>query len=586
MPDTPLDPYDLFAHPDRAGGDEWVWRIEAPHMLVVESGHVVVCDPLTGIDEPLARAVEPGRYRIELAVADLAGDQHVGAARLVLRDEQPVRWEMAARKGERLDTLRAGQRVGYGVDSGTGCFADAGVEIEDAAADVLLRALEKNMRPTWSHAAWPSKRNAALVAFSAGYGDGVYASYWGLDAKGEPVCLVTDFGVTELTWPEPEDRPDVRAAYVREQMARLRVTKGFEGYAIAQEVGALGEEAREFAAELLGMLRDPARADIAGAIERALGQIAREAPEVGELAAEMWSRDDAHAPAYLSIALRARQLSPRTRHLLQRVANDRDIDDDQREAALGRLTLELDTRDAEALLDTLSNDPSPAVRSASLSHLRESEPPAVWAARVEHFVGDRSPEVRTKLAQELGARTDEVNGWVPVLAPMLADMDEAVQVAAAGALAWSDSHWRLAVEVFARTLAGEELLDDMGNSAHASVLWSLAQGRVPKDIARALVAPHRARLGDHPAIAEIFGAPDEGSRPRRARAKPKKTARASKPAKAASKKKPAKKSARVAVKKPAKAAGKKKPAKKSARVAAKKPRAKPAPARARRGSER
>jgi uncharacterized protein DUF4241 len=34
-----------------------------------------------------------------------------------------------------------------------------------------------------------------VVMFKAGLGDGAYASYWGLDAGGEPACLVTDFGV-------------------------------------------------------------------------------------------------------------------------------------------------------------------------------------------------------------------------------------------------------------------------------------------------------------------------------------------------------------------------------------------------------
>jgi hypothetical protein len=35
----------------------------------------------------------------------------------------------------------------------------------------------------------------AIAMFQSGWGDGFYASYWGLDARGEPVCLVTDFSV-------------------------------------------------------------------------------------------------------------------------------------------------------------------------------------------------------------------------------------------------------------------------------------------------------------------------------------------------------------------------------------------------------
>jgi len=33
--------------------------------------------------------------------------------------------------------------------------------------------------------------------FSSGFGDGFYASYFGLDASGEVVALVTDFAVVD-----------------------------------------------------------------------------------------------------------------------------------------------------------------------------------------------------------------------------------------------------------------------------------------------------------------------------------------------------------------------------------------------------
>jgi hypothetical protein len=32
-----------------------------------------------------------------------------------------------------------------------------------------------------------------VIVFQSGYGDGFYASYWGFDAEGQLVCLVTDF---------------------------------------------------------------------------------------------------------------------------------------------------------------------------------------------------------------------------------------------------------------------------------------------------------------------------------------------------------------------------------------------------------
>lgn len=37
-----------------------------------------------------------------------------------------------------------------------------------------------------------------LVLFFSGMGDGIYSGYWGLDAEGESVCLVTPFMNLEL----------------------------------------------------------------------------------------------------------------------------------------------------------------------------------------------------------------------------------------------------------------------------------------------------------------------------------------------------------------------------------------------------
>jgi hypothetical protein len=34
-----------------------------------------------------------------------------------------------------------------------------------------------------------------VALFSSGMGDGAYTSYWGFDAGGEPVCLLTDFDI-------------------------------------------------------------------------------------------------------------------------------------------------------------------------------------------------------------------------------------------------------------------------------------------------------------------------------------------------------------------------------------------------------
>lgn len=65
--------------------------------------------------------------------------------------------------------------------------------------ETLIVEFDKTYVHTWSwtnYALGDGQQN--LVAFSSGYGDGVYASYAGFDSDGEVSIVVTDFGVAEL----------------------------------------------------------------------------------------------------------------------------------------------------------------------------------------------------------------------------------------------------------------------------------------------------------------------------------------------------------------------------------------------------
>jgi hypothetical protein len=56
---------------------------------------------------------------------------------------------------------------------------------------------------TWCYANYSLNDDCNVVMFSSGLGDGVYGSFWGFDGTPTPVCLVTDFGITEP--PDDED---------------------------------------------------------------------------------------------------------------------------------------------------------------------------------------------------------------------------------------------------------------------------------------------------------------------------------------------------------------------------------------------
>ena len=190
--------------------------------LVVTSGRIVVCDPLAMPDTlPLADIVPPGHYPVVLSVAEsTSGDQRVAYALLRLSERPAVRWEMAIPQGRSLDSLKPGHIFGYPVDAGTGCFMDADasralvapmartVEDKDTkvatkdAGDELLALLSKTYVYTWSCANLVSDdaTGANVIAFSSGWGDGFYPSYWGFDATDQRVALVTDFGVLDESW--------------------------------------------------------------------------------------------------------------------------------------------------------------------------------------------------------------------------------------------------------------------------------------------------------------------------------------------------------------------------------------------------
>jgi Protein of unknown function (DUF4241) len=167
--------------------------------LVVTSGRIVVCDPCYGSGKrPLARTIPTGRYPVLLSFAD----GRIACAMLRIRRTKPVRWEMAVWPGQDPTDIEGDQFFGYGVDAGTGSFLDAD-------QDRYLDQLSEEEGPLFDHDArtpkdpfageWAERvfdeKGGNLIAFSSGYGDGRYPSYWGLDANDEPVCLVTDFNI-------------------------------------------------------------------------------------------------------------------------------------------------------------------------------------------------------------------------------------------------------------------------------------------------------------------------------------------------------------------------------------------------------
>src|SRR5260221_14322051 len=80
------------------------------------------------------------------------------------------------------------------MDRATARLLDERMRGEDMFFETIIAEMEKTYVHTWS---WCDMRfgEGNLIAFSSGYGDGVYATYVGRDAKDDVAAVVTDFGV-------------------------------------------------------------------------------------------------------------------------------------------------------------------------------------------------------------------------------------------------------------------------------------------------------------------------------------------------------------------------------------------------------
>ncbi|MDN3025096.1 DUF4241 domain-containing protein [Streptomyces sp. S.PB5] len=215
MPMSPRDYTWLFTQGSTfsyESGTTGVIHIADGGQLDLPTGHLVACDPFvylgSGDIEPFTVTVAPGRYRVEAAVAtltrpdepaDARPHRRVAAARLVIREEPTVTWELALLPGQDPAELKDDEFFGYGVDAGTGCFYDA-------AAEQSFPETEEEEGPLWDafensdwsegpHLVTSTRTGHTLAAFTSGWGDGLYPTWVGRTATGEVACFVTDFFV-------------------------------------------------------------------------------------------------------------------------------------------------------------------------------------------------------------------------------------------------------------------------------------------------------------------------------------------------------------------------------------------------------
>jgi uncharacterized protein DUF4241 len=196
-----------------SGGEPTMLSAVEAGDLVLPTGRVVAADVFFFNTEPFTRRLPAGRHPVLLLSSardpDLAGD--VAAAMIRAAPGDPVRWELALVAGQDPTTLQRDEFFGYGVDSGTGCFASAeavaAVTTEGSFAEDYGERILRGFDPKGGIAS-PSVEvvvdpatGANVIGFTSGFGDGAYPSWFGLDARGEPLVLLTDFGILEAPAP-------------------------------------------------------------------------------------------------------------------------------------------------------------------------------------------------------------------------------------------------------------------------------------------------------------------------------------------------------------------------------------------------
>jgi Protein of unknown function (DUF4241) len=198
-----------------SGGDPSMLSAVPAGDLLLPTGRVVAADMAFFTNEPFTRRLPAGRYPVSwLSSArdpDLMGD--VAAAMIRVGPGDPVSWELAVVPGQDPKTLKPGEVFGYPVDSGTGVFAS--VEAADTVMmlmkggdvegyfDQIIQGLDPGGGVYNQSVAVTLDRASGVnvIAFVSGFGDGYYPSWFGLDANGQPLVLLTDFGILEAPTP-------------------------------------------------------------------------------------------------------------------------------------------------------------------------------------------------------------------------------------------------------------------------------------------------------------------------------------------------------------------------------------------------
>ncbi len=180
-------------------------------MLSLPTGRLVAVDPFTAWGmKAQSIALPAGDYRLD-RVFPARDPTRTALAILRTASCRPLLWQPAVPEGAALADLASGGVFGFGVDAGTGSMADMafwesfgtgpggafpGPEFEAYSDNVLFARMFPDQTDI-PRDFIASHGPASVAVYSAGYGDGFYANFWGFSPEGCPCAFVTDFAIME-----------------------------------------------------------------------------------------------------------------------------------------------------------------------------------------------------------------------------------------------------------------------------------------------------------------------------------------------------------------------------------------------------
>ncbi|HLL52764.1 MAG TPA: DUF4241 domain-containing protein [Myxococcaceae bacterium] len=280
----------------------------------VRSGRLLLTHPRLKVARPYVRSIPPGRYPVLLSVRrdpfSALDKERVGLVMVRIRDGEPASWELALRKGQDSRLIRPVSAYRLKRDERAHSLL-ALLDSEGARkvkkAWTALEGTLAQMDPRRVGCLDLPFRDSELNAVAWSNGGPAVLSWWGLDAAGEPVCLVLDCGAFDLRRPTPGGDVGARREWIRALIAELRDDGASVERKVVSRLADYGGEAEEALDLMLELVAAEGERDVLGsrlwtaadAVARICEERPVHVPRVAEALAE--ARSEGAAAGLLAI---------------------------------------------------------------------------------------------------------------------------------------------------------------------------------------------------------------------------------------------------------------------------------------------